>query len=151
MVAEKDSGEQVGGVKMLAEILNRMSRSNENRILESFEKSNADLAADIRNLMFTFDDIFKLDDRSMRILLEEIDREVLACALKIIDSEMREKIFKNMSKRAAGMLREDIEVMPPRRLSEVEKDQKTIIETAKRLEDEEKITITVGHEDDVFV
>ena len=151
MVAEKDSGEQIGGVKMLAEILNRMSRSNENRILESLEKTNADLAADIRNLMFTFDDIFKLDDRSMRILLEAVDREVLACALKIIDSEMREKIFKNMSKRAAGMLREDIEVMPPRRLSEVEKNQKMIIETAKKLEDEEKITITVGHEEDVFV
>jgi len=151
MVAEKDSGEQIGGVKMIAEILNRMSRSNENRILDSFEKTNADLAADIRNLMFTFDDIFKLDDRSMRILLEAVDREVLACALKIIDSEMREKILKNMSKRAAGMLREDIEVMPPRRLSEVEKNQKMIIETAKRLEDEEKITIAVGHEEDVFV
>lgn len=151
MVAEKDSGEQIGGVKMIAEILNRMSRSNENRILDSFEKTNADLAADIRSLMFTFDDIFKLDDRSMRILLEAVDREVLACALKIIDSEMREKVFKNMSKRAAGMLREDIEVMPPKRLSEVESDQKTIIETAKRLEAEEKITITTGHEEDVFV
>jgi flagellar motor switch protein FliG len=151
MVAERDSGEQIGGVKMIAEILNRMSRSNENRILESFEKTNADLAAEIRNLMFTFDDIFKLDDRSMRILLEAVDREALACSLKIIDSEMREKIFKNMSKRAAGMLKEDIEVMPPRRLSEVEKSQKMIIETAKKLEDEEKITIAVGHEEDVFV
>jgi len=151
MVAERDSGEQIGGVKMLAEILNRMSQSNENRILESIEKANADLAADIRNLMFTFDDILKLDDRSMRILLEDVDREALACALKIIDSEMREKVFKNMSKRAAGILKEDIEVMPPKRLSEVEKNQKTIIETAKRLESEEKITITVGNEDDVFV
>jgi len=151
MVAERDSGEQIGGVKMIAEILNRMSRSNENRILESLEKTNADLASEIRNLMFTFDDIFKLDDRSMRILLEAVDREALACSLKIIDSEMREKIFKNMSKRAAGMLREDIEVMPPRRLSEVEKSQKMIIETAKKLEDEEKITITAGHEEDVFV
>ncbi|MBW2600137.1 MAG: hypothetical protein JRC60_08720 [Deltaproteobacteria bacterium] len=119
--------------------------------MESIEKANAELATDIRNLMLTFDDIFKLDDRSIRILLEAVDREVLACALKIIDSEMREKIFKNMSKRAAGMLREDIEVMPPRRLSEVEQNQKMIIETAKRLEDEEKITIAVGHEEDVFV
>ncbi|MBW2644633.1 MAG: flagellar motor switch protein FliG [Deltaproteobacteria bacterium] len=151
MIEEGDSGEQIGGVKMLAEILNRMSQSNENRILESIEEVNAELAADIRNLMFTFDDIFKLDDRSMRILLEAIDREVLACALKIIDSEMREKIFKNMSKRAAGMLKEDIEVMPPKRLSEVEKNQKTIIETAKKLKDEEKITITVGYEDDILI
>ncbi len=151
MISARDSGEEIGGVKMLAEILNRMSRSNENRILEAIEKANADLAADIRNFMFTFDDIFKLDDRSMRILLEDVDREVLACALKIVDSELREKIFKNMSKRAAGMLREDIEVMPPKRLSEVEKNQKTIIETTKRLEDEEKITTATGHEDDVFV
>ena len=151
MVSEKDSGEQIGGIKMIAEILNRMSRSNENRILDSFEKANADLATDIRNLMFTFDDIFKLDDRSMRMLLENVDREVLACAVKIIDSEMREKIFKNMSKRAAGMLKEDIEVMPPKRLSEVEQSQKTIIDTAKRLENEEKITITTGSEEDVFV
>jgi len=151
MVAERDSGEQIGGAKMLAEILNRMSQANENRILESIEKTNADLAGDIRNLMFTFDDIFKLDDRSVRMLLEEVDREILACALKIIDSEMREKIFKNMSKRAGDMLREDIEVMPPKRLSEVEKNQKTIIETARRLEAEEKITIAVGNEDDMFV
>ena len=151
IIAEKNTGEQVGGVKMIAEILNRMSRSNESRILESFEKSNADLATDIRNLMFTFDDIFKLDDRGMRILLEEVDREILACAMKIIDSEMKERIFKNLSKRAAGMLKEDIEVMPPKRLSEVEKNQQIIIEAAKRLEKEEKITITAGHEEDVFV
>jgi len=151
MTEERGNGEQIGGVKMLAEILNRMSQSNENRILESIEEANAELAADVRNLMFTFDDIFKLDDISMRVLLEAIDREVLACALKIIDSEMREKIFKNMSKRAAGMLKEDIEVMPPKRLSEVEKNQKTIIETAKKLKDEEKITISVGNEDDILI
>ena len=151
MVAEKDRGEQLGGVKMIAEILNRMSRTDENRILDSFESSNADLAADIRSLMFTFDDIFKLDDRSLKVVLEAVDREALACALKIVDSKMREKIFKNMSKRAAEMLREDIEVMPPKRLSEVEANQKTIIDTAKKLEAEEKITISTGHEEDVFV
>lgn len=151
MVTERDRGEQIGGAKMMAEILNKMSRSNEDRILESLEKTNADLAAHIRNLMFTFDDILKFDDKSMKILLEETDREVLACALKIIDSEMREKIFKNMSKRAAGMLKEDIEVMPPKRVSEVEKSQRVIIETAKRLESENKITISAGNNEDVFV
>ncbi|MBW2647639.1 MAG: flagellar motor switch protein FliG [Deltaproteobacteria bacterium] len=151
MIGKRDSGEQIGGARMLAEILNRMSQSNENRILESIEDTNAELAADIRNLMFTFDDILELDNVSMRVLLEAIDREVLACALKIIDSEMRGKIFKNMSKRAAEMLKEDIEVMPPKRLSEVEKNQRTIIETAKKLKDEEKITIAVGNEDDILV
>jgi len=151
MGAERDSGEEIGGIRMVAEILNRMSRSNGNRILESIEEANAQIATDIRSIMLTFDDILKLDDRSMRILLEDIDGAVLACALKIIDSEMREKIFKNMSKRAAGMLREDIEIMSPKRLSEVEKNQKMIIETAKRLEDEEKITIAVGNQEDVFV
>ncbi|MBU8911512.1 MAG: flagellar motor switch protein FliG [Desulfobacterales bacterium] len=151
MVEEKDQGEQLGGINMIADILNKMSRSDENRILESFEKTNADLATDIRNLMFTFDDIFKLDDRSLKILLEAVDREALACALKIVDRTMREKIFKNMSKRAAEMLREDIDVMPPKRLSEVETNQRTIIDTAKRLEAEEKITISTGNEEDVFV
>jgi len=151
IIDERGSGEQIGGAKMLAEVLNRMSQSSENRILESIEEANVELATDVRNLMFTFDDILKLDDVSMRVLLEAVDREVLACALKIIDGEMREKIFKNMSKRAAEMLKEDIEVMPPKRLSEVEKNQRTIIETAKRLKNEEKITIAVGNEDDILV
>lgn len=151
MVVGSDSRKQVGGVHMMAEILNRMSRSSENAILESLEKTDPDMATEIKNLMFTFDDIFRLDDRSMKVLLEEVSREDLACALKIVDDKTREKVFKNISKRAAEMLREDIADMPPIRLTEVEKKQQTIIETAKRLESEDKITLTVSGKEDVFV
>jgi len=101
--------------------------------------------------MFTFDDIFALDDRAMRILLEEVDREELPRALKIVDDDIKEKIFKNLSKRAAEMLREDISLMPPIRLSEVEKSQRVIIEVAKRLESEEKITLSKSGAKDEFV
>ena len=142
---------QVGGVKIIAEVLNRMSRSNENAILESFDKTEPELANAIKNLMFTFDDIFKLDDGSMRILLGEVNREDLARALKIVDDEMKEKVFKNISKRGGDMLREDISLLPPTRLSEVEKSQAVIIEIVKRLEAEDKISISVSGGKDVFV
>nr|MDA3834379.1 flagellar motor switch protein FliG [Spirochaetales bacterium] len=105
---EDDDQKQVGGVKMVAEVLNRMRRSSEDAILESFNKTEPDLATEIKNLMFTFDDIFKLDDGSMRILFSEVNREDLARALKIADDEMKEKVFKNMSKRGGDMLLEDI-------------------------------------------
>jgi len=151
MIVESGREEQVGGVRMIAEILNRMSQSNEKAIIESLEETDPDMATEIKNLMFTFDDIFRLDDIGMRILLEEISREDLARALKIVDDEMKEKIFKNISRRAAEILREDIADMPPTRLSDVEKSQRTIIEVAKRLESEGKITIAGSGEEDAFV
>lgn len=146
-----DTGEQIGGVKMMAEILNRMSRASEKVILTSLEKAAPDLTNEIKNFMFSFDDIFKLDDRSIRLLLEEVNREDLAMALKISDDETKEKVFKNMSKRAAGMLREDILDLPPTRLSVVEERQKSIVEVAKKMEAEDKITMVTGHEEDVLV
>ncbi|MEA3417362.1 MAG: flagellar motor switch protein FliG [Thermodesulfobacteriota bacterium] len=151
MIVEDAKEEQVGGVHMMAEILNRMSQSSEKAIFESLEEMDPDMATEIKSLMFTFDDIFRLDDTGMRILLEEISREDLAGAIKIVDDEMKEKVFKNMSTRAAEMLREDIEDMPPIRLSEVEKSQRMIIETAKRLESEGKIIIAGGDKEDAFV
>ena len=151
IVVERDTGEHIGGVEMMAEILNRMSRASEKVILTSLEKASPDLTNEIKNFMFSFDDIFKLDNRSIRLLLEEVDREDLALALKIGDDEMKEKVFKNMSKRAAGMLREDISVLPPTRLSVVEKSQKAIVDVAKKLEAEDKITMATGHEEDVLV
>lgn len=146
-----DSEEHAGGVQVIAEILNRMSRASEKGILESLEESDPDLATEIRNRMFTFDDIFGLDDRAMRILLEEVDREDLPRALKVVDDETKEKIFSNLSKRAAEMLREDISLMPPIRLSEVEKSQRAIIEVAKKLEAEDKIAFSKGGTEDEFV
>lgn len=151
VISGVDSEEHAGGVQVIAEILNRMTRESEKGILESLDESDPELALDIRNRMFTFDDIFALDDRAMRILLEEVDREDLPRALKVIDDETKEKIFKNLSKRAAEMLREDISLMPPIRLSEVEKSQRAIIEIAKRLESEEKITLSKSGANDEFV
>jgi flagellar motor switch protein FliG len=145
------SEQQVGGISMMAEILNNMSRSSENEILDSVEEVNSDLASEIRNLMFTFDDILKLTDKDIRELIKEISKEDLIRALKVAENEMKDKIFGNMSTRAAEMLKEDIELMPPIRLSEVEEAQKMIIETAKRLESEGKITITRDNEKDEFV
>jgi flagellar motor switch protein FliG len=151
MIRGGESEEHAGGVQVIAEVLNRMSRTSEKGVLESLEETDPDLVAEIRNRMFTFDDIFKLDDRSMRILLEEVDREDLPRALKIVDDETKQKVFRNLSKRAAEMLREDISIMPPIRLSEVEKSQRTIIEIVKRLEAEDKITVAGAGGEDEFV
>jgi len=145
------SEQQVGGVSMMAEILNNMNRSSENEILDSVEEVNPDLATEIRNLMFTFDDILILSDRDIRELIKEINKEDLVRSLKVAEQEMKDKIFRNMSSRAAEMLKEDIELMPPIRLSEVEEAQKKIIETTKRLESEGKITIARNNEKDEFV
>ena len=151
MIVDSDSEEQVGGVRMMAEILNRMGSSSEKAILKSLEESDPDLATEIKDLMFTFDDILKLDDKSMKMLLAEVKREDLARALKIVDDERQKKVFKNISKRAAEMLREDIEVMPLTRLSEVESAQQAIIKIAKRLESEGKMALTGSGKEDVLV
>ncbi len=148
---ETNEEQQVGGVSIMAEILNNMNRSSENEILDSVEEVNSDLASEIRNLMFTFDDILKLTDKDIRELIKEINKEDLIRSLKVAEHELKDKIFKNMSSRAAEMLKEDIELMPPIRLSEVEEAQKKIIETAKRLESEGKITIARDNEKDEFV
>jgi flagellar motor switch protein FliG len=140
-----------GGVHMMAEILNQMNKTGEEEILEAINQQNPDTATEIKNLMFTFDDIFKIDDKGMQTLLESIAREELARALKIVDDDMKEKIFKNISKRAATMLEEDIANMPPTKLSDVEKSQRIIIETAKQLENDGKITMAGGSEEDALV
>lgn len=151
LITENTSDQQVGGVKFMSEILNRMSRSSENAILTSLEDDDSDLAAQLRGLMFTFEDVLKIDDKSLQELLREISTEDLSKAMKMIDENMREKIYKNMSKRGAEMLKEDIEMMPPIRLSEVEASQRTILDVTKKLEAEGRIMILRGGEEDTFV
>ncbi|MDD5722884.1 MAG: flagellar motor switch protein FliG [Syntrophales bacterium] len=136
--------DQFGGIGMMAEILNKMSASSENEILSSLEKTNPDLVLEIRSLMFTFDDIFNLDGKSMREVVQAVGGEDWARALKIVDKDMREIVFQAMSKRGAEMLREDLELMPPIRLSEVEESQKKIIDVVKKLEVEGKVVISRG-------
>jgi flagellar motor switch protein FliG len=144
--------QQLGGVRMIAEILNTMSRTNESAIMTSLEDADPELAAQIRNLMFNFEDVLKLDDKSIQEMLREVSTEDLARSLKVVDEASRQKIFRNMSKRGAEMLKEDIEMMPPIRLSEVESSQRNIVEVTKRLETEGKIVISRGGESsDEFV
>jgi flagellar motor switch protein FliG len=130
-----------GGTKMVAEILNLIESSTEKAILESIEAENPELAAEIKNLMFVFEDIILLDDRSMQRMLKEVETKDLAIALKAASEEIKAKIFSNVSERVAEMIKEEIEFMGPMRLSDVEAAQQKIVETVRRLQDEGQIII----------
>lgn len=143
-------GNTVEGVKVAAEILNHTESSVESVVMEFIEKNNPELAAMIQEKMFVFTDILSIDDRGMQQLLKELDNETLALALKGADEEMRSKFFRNMSERAAEMLKEDIETRGPVKVSDVEKAQIEIVKVAKRLEDEGTIVIG-GKKGDVIM
>lgn len=151
LIIGNSSDMQMGGVQVIADILNRMNRSTENGIMTSLEDSDPELAAQIRNFMFSFDDVLKLDDKSLQELMKDVSAEDLSRSLKMVDEGLRERIFKNMSKRGAEMLKEEISLMPPIRLSEVESSQRKIVETTKKLEAEGRIVILRGDEKDGFV
>ena len=99
--------QEIGGVRMIAEVLNKMGRASESAIMQAMEDAEPELAAAIRNLMFTFEDIVRLDDRSLQEILREVKSEDLARAMKLVDDAMRERFYKNMSKRGAEMLKEE--------------------------------------------
>ncbi len=139
-------GKQIGGVEMVANILNQMDRKLESELLGKIEEEDASLAERIRQLMFTFEDLMKIDDRGMQTLLKEITSEDVALALKGASDGIKEKIFKNMSERAAAMLKEDLEAMGPARVSDVERGQIKIAMVAKKLESEGKIMLSKGNE-----
>jgi len=138
------SGQILGGVKPIAEILNQAGRTTEQAILARLEESDPDMADSIRQLMFVFDDLGKIDDKGIQGILREVTSQDLGLALKAAGDDIKEKIFKNMSERAGEMLKEDIEAMGPVRLSDVEKSQQEIIKVAMRLEQEGKIVISRG-------
>lgn len=143
-------GKKVGGIGAVAEILNAVDRATEEEVLAEIEEVSVQMAEDIRNLMFVFEDIKGLDDRSIRELLKEVSNEDLTQALKGASDEMRIKFLSNMSERAANMIREDLEIMGPVRLSDVEQAQQTIVKSVRRLEAEGKIAIGRGG-GDVFI
>ncbi len=151
LITGNSSDTQMGGAQVIADILNRMNRATESAIMMSLEDSDPELAAQIRNFMFSFEDVLKLDDKSLQELMKEVSAEDLARSLKLVDEGQRDRIFKNMSKRGAEMLREEISLMPPIRLSEVEASQRKIVETTKKLEAEGRIVILRGDEKDGFV
>ena len=139
-------GKQIGGVEMVANILNQMDRKLESELLGKIEEEDASLAERIRQLMFTFEDLMKIDDRGMQTLLKEITSEDVGLALKGSSDHIKDKIFKNMSERAAAMLKEDLEAMGPARVSDVERAQIKIAMVAKKLESEGKIMLSKGNE-----
>jgi flagellar motor switch protein FliG len=142
--------EEVGGAKTTADILNFVERNNEERILAEIEDSFPELADEIRNLMFTFEDINKIDDKSIQTILKEAPRDQLVLALKTASPELRDLLFRNISQRAAEMIQDDLDTLGPTPLKEVEKAQQAIIDIVRRLEAEGKITIAAGG-DDVLV
>lgn len=140
-----------GGVDSIVEILNRVDRATERTIMENLEVQNPELAEEIKRRMFVFEDIVLLDDRSLQLVLREIESKDLALALKAASAEVGAKIYKNMSKRAADMLREEIEFMGPVRIRDVEESQQKIVNVIRRLEDSGEIVVSRGKGDEIIV
>jgi flagellar motor switch protein FliG len=139
-----------GGVRTAAEILNFMGSVQEGAVIETVRSYDADLAQQIIDEMFVFDDLVEVDDRGIQLILREVQSESLIVALKGASEELREKVFKNMSSRAAEMLREDLESKGPVRISEVEAEQKEILKVVRRLSDEGQIALG-GKGDESYV
>jgi len=137
----------LGGVKTAAEMINLMGTVIEGTVIESIRNHDADLAQKIMDKMFVFDDVIKLDDKAIQLVLKEVASDSLIVALKGAQPEVKEKFLANMSTRAAETLREDLESRGPMRLSEVEAQQKEILKTVRRLADEGTIIIGGGAED----
>jgi|1186.fasta_scaffold35080_2 flagellar motor switch protein FliG len=130
-----------GGVRSLASILNSADRATERNILEHLQTSDPELAEEVRRLLFVFEDIMKLDDRAIQLILREVDSKDLALAMRGSASDVQEKILANMSQRGAEMLREEMEFMPPQRRRVVEEAQTKIVAVVRRLEDSGEIVI----------
>lgn len=142
---------KVGGVEKVVDMFNYLDRSKEKQILDKLDVLNPPLAEVIRKHLFTFDDIFKLDDRSIQGIMRELSNDTLTLAMKTAPDQIKDKIFRNISSRAAEMIKEDLEVMGPVRLSDVEKAQGEIIKIVRRLEEEGKVVLAGRGGDDVLV
>ena len=140
-----------GGVESIVEILNLVDRSTEKVIIESLEEDDPELAEEIKKRMFVFEDIVLLDDRAIQKVLREVDTTELAKALKAVDSEVQDKIFRNMSKRAATLLKEDMDYMGPIRLKDVEESQQKIVSIIRKLEEQGEIVVARSGEDELVV
>jgi flagellar motor switch protein FliG len=140
-----------GGIDSVVEILNNVDRGTEKTIIEALEEEDPELAEEIKKRMFVFEDIVLLDDRAIQKVMREVDNQELAKALKSVDSEVQEKIFKNMSKRAAQLLREDMDFMGPIRLKDVEEAQQKIVNIIRKLEESGDIVVARSSEDELIV
>jgi flagellar motor switch protein FliG len=138
---------QAGGVDSLAELLNRAGRSTERTVLEAIAETDGELADEIRQKLFTFDDIVVLSDRDVQLLLREVDQKDLGLALRGVTEEVKDTIFRNMSTRGSEMLQEDLDTGKPQRRAVVEEAQSRIVGAIRRLEDAGAITLGRGGED----
>ncbi|NTW58355.1 MAG: flagellar motor switch protein FliG [Nitrospirae bacterium] len=137
----KNKGKKLGGSRTVAEILNQCDRATEQAVIGKIEEQNNVLADSIRKLMFVFDDLAKVDDRGIQMILKEASTEELTLALKTTSEALKEKIFKNMSQRAAGILKEDMQTRGPVKVSDVDKAQQNIVKIARKLEAEGKLML----------
>jgi len=148
---EKVKKASLGGSKAAAELLNFLGAALETSAVDAIREYDTDLAQKVSDQMFTFDDLHNLDDRAVQALLREVQSESLIIALKGADQGLRDKVFKNMSNRAAEMLREDLEAKGPVRVSEVEAEQREILKIVRRLADEGQIQLGGKGGDDAYV
>ena len=140
-VGSKSQGQQLGGKKFLADMMNGLDNTTEQALIASLAERNAELADSVRQLMFVFDDLADVDDRGLQELLKEISKEDLVLALRGASERVKIAIFSNMSARAAELLKDDMEVGGPVRLSHVEKAQHNILQVARKLEEESRIIL----------
>lgn len=144
-------GSKGGGLQVLVDILNGVNKETEEVIMESIEEENPDMAEEIKGMMFVFEDLLRVDDKAMREILKKVEGSQLTVALKTASEEMKKKILGNLSARAAEMLMEDLEIMGPVKLSDVETAQSEVVRAAKELESEGTITLGGKGKGDVFV
>tara|TARA_A100001037_G_scaffold302396_1_gene333916 strand:- start:985 stop:2001 length:1017 start_codon:yes stop_codon:yes gene_type:complete len=142
---------EIGGPKAVAEILNSTGRSTEKAVLERLDAQDPELAEDVRNQMFVFDDIANLTDREIQLILREVDSKDLSTALKGANDEMKDRIFGNVSERVGTMMKEEMDFSGPVRMSDVEEVQLRIVQTVRQLEEAGQVTIVRGDSNDQFV
>jgi flagellar motor switch protein FliG len=135
------SMEKAGGIETVAEILNLADRSTEKSIMEGLESEDPDLVEQIRRLMFVFEDILKVNDKGIQAVLKEIENSDLSLALKTASEPLKEKIFKNMSERAAALIKEDMQYMGPVKVSDVESAQQRVVDIVRRLEESGDVVV----------
>lgn len=140
-----------GGPKALVDLLNRVDRSTERLIMDALSESSPELADTIKNMMFVFEDIVQLDDRAIQQIMREVEIKELATALKGVNPEVQDKIFRNMSERAVAMLKEDMEFMGPVRLKVVEEAQQKIVAVIRRLEEAGEVVVGRSGEEEVLI
>jgi flagellar motor switch protein FliG len=145
-------GKEMGGVRPLAEILNCVNKATEERVLLKLGEMDGEIVEDVRKLMFIFEDLSKIDDKSMQVLVREVPKEKWVLGVRTASSGLKDKIYKNMSERAAALMKEEIETSGPVRLRDVEAAQREIVDIARRLEAEGQVVLSQGRsKEDVLV